>query len=221
MEGIWEEFDCKAHDQDANWGCALDPIRGWKDPPGLSPHPSLAFDCFLLSFLGSWIWCKLEIGNLSSRCDDNIKWTEISSTMWGILSLIHCEWGLQERTRKEFFARKVEELLILRTQQKDIIFDVIWSIFSIEAHQNDYYLSFCTCASLFPSKSSDILSVCYNTYRSQEFVFESSYFANQRLRVYNADQLQNGGCKSYACFEEYNLASIYCQWEPTLTRANM
>lgn len=23
------------------------------------------------------------------------------------------------------------------------------------------------------------------------------------------------------CFEEYNLASIYCQWEPTLTQANM
>jgi len=43
---------------------------------------------------------------------------------------------LQDRVRREFFAKKVEEMLLLRTQQRDLIFEVVGFLISFPHSQN-------------------------------------------------------------------------------------
>jgi hypothetical protein len=43
---------------------------------------------------------------------------------------------LQDRVRREFFAKKVEEMLLLRTQQRDLIFEVVGFLISFPHSYN-------------------------------------------------------------------------------------
>ncbi len=43
---------------------------------------------------------------------------------------------LQDRVRREFFAKKVEEMLLLRTQQMDLIFEVVGFLISFPHSHN-------------------------------------------------------------------------------------
>jgi hypothetical protein len=109
-------------------GCCGDPISSHVVPPKCSYKMHFSHDLRMkrLARFSLCVCVCCGIYKLSRRLSSG------SAIMW-MGGWVLC---LQDRVRREFFAKKVEEMLLLRTQQRDLIFEVVGFLISFPHSHN-------------------------------------------------------------------------------------